>query len=78
MTNPTGFHVRRSTATTRAGFGVFALAALALATVPFTASGSTETTLTELLFYLGLAQMWNLVAGYAGLLSIGQQAWVGL
>ena len=27
---------------------------------------------------LALAQMWNLLAGYAGMVSIGQQAWVGL
>jgi branched-chain amino acid transport system permease protein len=28
--------------------------------------------------YLTLAQMWNLLAGYAGLVSVGQQAYVGL
>lgn len=28
--------------------------------------------------YLALAQMWNLLAGYAGLVSVGQQAYVGL
>ena len=27
---------------------------------------------------LVLAQMWNLLAGYGGLVSIGQQAFVGL
>lgn len=32
----------------------------------------------ELLAYLALAQFWNLMAGYAGLVSVGQQAWVGL
>ena len=31
------------------------------------------------LFYmLALAQCWNLLAGYAGLVSVGQQAFVGL
>src|SRR5215475_5078682 len=31
------------------------------------------------LFYmLALAQCWNLLAGYAGLISVGQQAFVGL
>jgi branched-chain amino acid transport system permease protein len=34
--------------------------------------------LTELLTYLALAQTWNLLAGYTGLVSIGQQAWVGV
>ena len=27
---------------------------------------------------LALAQYWNLLAGYAGLVSVGQQAFVGL
>jgi branched-chain amino acid transport system permease protein len=29
-------------------------------------------------YYLALAQAWNLLAGYAGLVSVGQQAFVGL
>ena len=33
--------------------------------------------LVEFFFYLAIAQMWNLLAGYAGLVSIGQQAFVG-
>jgi branched-chain amino acid transport system permease protein len=32
----------------------------------------------EFFCYLGLAQLWNLLAGYAGLISIGQQAFVGV
>jgi branched-chain amino acid transport system permease protein len=32
----------------------------------------------EFIGLLMLAQMWNLLAGYAGLISIGQQAYVGL
>jgi branched-chain amino acid transport system permease protein len=32
----------------------------------------------DMLIYLTLAQLWNLLAGYAGLLSVGQQAFVGL
>ena len=34
--------------------------------------------LTEFLYLLALAQLWNLLAGYAGLVSVGQQAWIGL
>jgi branched-chain amino acid transport system permease protein len=29
-------------------------------------------------YYLTLAQLWNLLAGYAGLVSVGQQAFVGI
>jgi branched-chain amino acid transport system permease protein len=32
----------------------------------------------ELFLYLSLASLWNLMAGYAGLVSVGQQAYVGL
>ncbi|MCL2492940.1 MAG: branched-chain amino acid ABC transporter permease [Clostridiales bacterium] len=34
--------------------------------------------LTLLFLYLSLAQMWNLLAGYSGLVSLGQQIFVGL
>jgi branched-chain amino acid transport system permease protein len=34
--------------------------------------------LVELMGLLVIAQMWNLLAGYAGLVSVGQQAWIGL
>lgn len=33
--------------------------------------------LGELFLYLALASLWNLMAGYAGLVSVGQQAYVG-
>jgi branched-chain amino acid transport system permease protein len=32
----------------------------------------------EIFYFLALAQMWNLLAGYGGLVSVGQQAFVGL
>ena len=31
----------------------------------------------EIFLYLALASLWNLMAGYAGLVSVGQQAYVG-
>jgi branched-chain amino acid transport system permease protein len=34
--------------------------------------------LTEIYCYVALASLWNLLAGYAGLVSVGQQAYVGL
>jgi branched-chain amino acid transport system permease protein len=49
-----------------------------LASVVFWGSSFTMRTLVEFLSLLALAQMWNLLAGYAGLVSIGQQAWIGL
>ena len=35
-------------------------------------------TIVEIAYYLALAQLWNLLAGHAGLVSIGQQAFLGL
>jgi branched-chain amino acid transport system permease protein len=32
----------------------------------------------EMMVYLALASLWNLLAGYTGLVSVGQQAFVGL
>ncbi|MGF3021852.1 branched-chain amino acid ABC transporter permease [Methylobacterium aquaticum] len=32
----------------------------------------------DMLIYLTVAQLWNLLSGYAGLVSVGQQAFVGL
>src|SRR6201993_246684 len=34
--------------------------------------------LAEIYAYVALASLWNLLAGYAGLVSVGQQAYVGL
>jgi branched-chain amino acid transport system permease protein len=49
-----------------------------LATVPMWGSPGLLRTLIEFIILLTLAQMWNLLAGYSGLVSVGQQAWIGL
>lgn len=54
------------------------LVVAALSTVPLWGSSSLMRTLVEFISLLALAQMWNLLAGYAGLVSVGQQAWIGL
>jgi branched-chain amino acid transport system permease protein len=46
--------------------------------MPWWAARSTEQLLVEFLYTLALAQGWNLLAGYGGLLSVGQQAFVGM
>ncbi|MBW2079167.1 MAG: branched-chain amino acid ABC transporter permease, partial [Deltaproteobacteria bacterium] len=54
------------------------LLALILATVP--AWGTDYMVLLCLFFclYLGMSQAWNLLIGYSGLLSLGQQSFIGL
>jgi branched-chain amino acid transport system permease protein len=51
---------------------------VALAFLPLVASGLVVDKLTTLLIYMLLAAMWNLLAGYAGLVSVGQQAFFGV
>lgn len=51
---------------------------LVLATLPAWASRGELHLVAEFCCYLALAQAWNLLAGYAGLVSIGQQAFVGV
>jgi branched-chain amino acid transport system permease protein len=59
--------------------GVVAAAVVAvLATLPAWTGPATMRLVIEFIGLLVLAQMWNLLAGYAGLVSIGQQAYVGL
>ena len=57
---------------------LMAIVVLVLAAAPWWASRADLRLLMEVLAYLALAQMWNLLAGYTGLLSVGQQAFVGL
>ena len=47
-------------------------------TLPWWASEGSARNLVEFFTLLALAQMWNLLAGYAGLVSIGQQAFIGV
>jgi len=54
------------------------LAVAVLAAVPFFGSRALLNDLFGLLTLIALAQYWNLLAGYAGLVSIGQQAYVGI
>jgi branched-chain amino acid transport system permease protein len=51
---------------------------LMLAALPFFAGRGLIQDLIFVFYMLGLAQCWNLLAGYAGLISVGQQAFVGL
>jgi branched-chain amino acid transport system permease protein len=49
-----------------------------LAVVPFLFGADVTEQLTALLIFVILAVMWNALAGYGGLISVGQQAFIGL
>lgn len=61
------------------GFTVLSLAlVLTLSSLPLWGGSGLMRMLVEFLTLLALAQLWNLLAGYTGLVSIGQQAWIGV
>ena len=53
-------------------------AVVLLGYLPYLVYSGTTDTLVNVFILLTLASMWNLLAGYAGLVSVGQQAFVGL
>jgi branched-chain amino acid transport system permease protein len=77
-TAPATVRVRRSQRSTRVGAPLLGLAVLALAFLPFVAYTTVTSTLVTFFILLIMATMWNLLAGFAGLVSVGQQAYVGL
>jgi hypothetical protein len=65
-----------SRATTR--LALFGMVLGVLVLLPAFASRGLVQDMIFVFYMLALAQCWNLLAGYAGLVSVGQQAFVGL
>lgn len=72
------FEVRASTRGSRVALAAMGVGVLVLATAPWWLGRAELRLLVEVFTYLALASMWNLLAGYAGLVSVGQQAFVGI
>jgi branched-chain amino acid transport system permease protein len=70
--------VQRATRSSQVGLALLGVLVLVLASLPFWADRAVLRLVVEFAYYLALAQMWNLLAGYAGMVSVGQQAFVGL
>jgi branched-chain amino acid transport system permease protein len=70
--------ITRATPASRAA-GVLAIVLiLVLLAAPWWGSTATLRLIGEMMIYIALASLWNLLAGYTGLVSVGQQAYVGL
>jgi branched-chain amino acid transport system permease protein len=69
--------VTRATPASRVAMIIAAFALVVLAAAPWWAGRADLRLLGEIFLYLSLACLWNLMAGYAGLVSVGQQAFVG-
>jgi branched-chain amino acid transport system permease protein len=78
MNAQTGFKVERWTAASRGAVAAVALVAMVAAIAPFWLGPGAMDRLTILFVYVILAAMWNALAGYAGLVSVGQQLFLGL
>src|SRR5467141_5427906 len=72
------FHVEHTTRSSRIGLVIFATLLVVLAAAPLWGGRQELRLLAEIYAYVALASLWNLLAGYAGLVSVGQQAYVGL
>jgi branched-chain amino acid transport system permease protein len=62
----------------RIGTVLCAICLVVLVAAPFWGGRDDLQLLSEIYAYIALASLWNLLAGYAGLVSVGQQAYVGL
>jgi branched-chain amino acid transport system permease protein len=73
-----GARIERATRASRIA-GVLSLVAIAaLIAAPWWAGRANMRLLGEVYAFLALASLWNLLAGFTGLVSVGQQAFVGL
>lgn len=70
--------VTRATRTSHGISGAGAVVVAVLAVVPVVAGLNIVNDLTQLFILVVMGTMWNLLAGYSGLVSIGQQAFLGL
>jgi branched-chain amino acid transport system permease protein len=71
-------NVKRWTRTSKLFTGGTVALAIALAFVPLVFETDVVQRMTNLLILVLLAAMWNALAGYGGMLSIGQQAFIGI
>jgi branched-chain amino acid transport system permease protein len=72
------FRVEHANRSSRIGVTVAGAALVLFAAAPWWADRADLRLLSEIFAYVALASLWNLLAGYAGLVSVGQQAYVGL
>ncbi|MGH6988609.1 MAG: branched-chain amino acid ABC transporter permease [Stellaceae bacterium] len=78
MTTRSAARVQRWTPLSAASTIALLVLAAVLAFAPVVLSANSIDKLTTLYIYVLLGAMWNALAGYAGLVSIGQQAFFGL
>lgn len=71
------FQVSRTSYATKVAAILGLIVLISLVAAPYWAGRADMRLMGEIFLYLALASLWNLMAGYAGLVSVGQQAFVG-
>jgi branched-chain amino acid transport system permease protein len=72
------YRIEQSTPASRVGTAVGLGLVVALFAAPWWAGRADLRLFGEIYIYIALASLWNLLAGYTGLVSVGQQLYVGL
>ncbi|MEY2872747.1 MAG: hypothetical protein RLZZ373_118 [Pseudomonadota bacterium] len=75
---PFPVEVLRSTPASQTALGIGVALTVVAASLPFWGESSWMREFVEIACYFLFALMWNLLAGYGGMVSIGQQAYFGL
>lgn len=76
-TNEIRFEVQRKTGASQAGAVAAGLLVLVAASMPWWSEPGWMREFNQIACYFIFASMWNLLAGYGGMVSIGQQAFLG-
>ena len=78
MSAAASFKITRATPESRIAAVVGSIVVVGLAAAPLWLDRNVISIAGQMLVYVGLASLWNLLAGYGGLVSVGQQAYVGM
>jgi branched-chain amino acid transport system permease protein len=73
-----GVRIRRSTRTSRWALLPALLVLVVLGYLPYILGQGSTSTMVNFFILLTLGVTWNMLAGYAGLVSVGQQAYIGI
>ena len=71
------YKITQSSSTSKISSSIALILLVFLIFAPWWAGRADIRLLSEIFLYLSLASLWNLLAGYCGLVSVGQQAFVG-
>jgi branched-chain amino acid transport system permease protein len=76
--SPAVRRIRRSTRTSRLALAPALVVLVVLAFLPYILGQGSTSALVNFYILLTLGVTWNMLAGYAGLVSVGQQAYIGI